>query len=147
MAPIRVVAERRIAAPAELVYGQIADMHQHQAFLPPAFSDFRVEAGGIGAGSVVSFDVTAGGRSRHYRMVVAEPKPGEVLTESDSTSSLVTTFTVRPEGDACHVRIETRWEGAGGIGGFFERLFAPAAMRRLYDDELRRLDAHASGRR
>jgi len=51
MAPIRVVAERRIAAPAELVYGQIADMHQHEAFLPPAFSDFRVEAGGIGAGA------------------------------------------------------------------------------------------------
>jgi hypothetical protein len=41
------------------------------------------------------------------------------------------------------VRIETRWQGARGIGGFFERLFAPRFLRRLYADELDRLDRHA----
>jgi len=41
------------------------------------------------------------------------------------------------------VRIASRWEGAGGIGGFFERLFAPRVLRRLYADELARLDAYA----
>jgi hypothetical protein len=41
------------------------------------------------------------------------------------------------------VRIRTTWQGAGGIGGFFERTFAPRAMRSLYADELRRLDVNA----
>ena len=37
----------------------------------------------------------------------------------------------------------TRWNGAGGVGGFFERIFAPRAMRAIYADELERLDAYA----
>ena len=45
------------------------------------------------------------------------------------------------------VRISTTWEGAGGIGGFFERVFAPRAMRGIYGDELERLDAYARARR
>ena len=39
------------------------------------------------------------------------------------------------------------WEGAGGIGGFFERLFAPRVMRGIYADELERLDAYARAHR
>jgi hypothetical protein len=31
----------------------------------------------------------------------------------------------------------------GGVGGVFERLFAPRVLRRLYDDELERLDRYA----
>jgi hypothetical protein len=41
------------------------------------------------------------------------------------------------------VQISTTWDGAGGIGGVFERLFAPRAMRGIYADELERLDAYA----
>ncbi len=33
--------------------------------------------------------------------------------------------------------------GAGGVGGVFERLFAPRVLHRIYDDELSRLDAYA----
>ncbi len=72
-------------------------------------------------------------------MRVAEPDPGRILTESDTGSSAVTTFTVTPQGDRCLVRISTTWEGAGGIGGFLERVFAPRVMRRIYADELGRL--------
>ena len=43
------------------------------------------------------------------------------------------------------MRIETRWNGAGGVGGFFERTFAPRVMRKMYADELTRLDAYARG--
>ncbi len=32
------------------------------------------------------------------------------------------------------------WNGAGGIGGFFERTFAPG-LARIYDAVLARLDA------
>jgi len=147
MGTVHVAAERDVAAPAAAVYGYIADHREHhQHLLPDAFSNFQVEAGGVGAGTITRFRVTAGGRSREYRMLVAEPEPGRVLTESDTGSSLVTTFTVTPQGAASHVRIATSWEGAGGVGGFFERLFAPRVMRKIYAEELERLDAYARER-
>jgi hypothetical protein len=143
MAPISVSAERTVGAPAPEVYGYIADMREHHPhFLPPAFSDFQVESGGVGAGTIMRYNLTAGGRTRQYRTQVAEPEPGRVLTESDTGSTSVTTFTVTPEGSACRVRISTTWQGAGGVGGVFERLFAPRVLRRLYDDELGRLDTY-----
>ena len=146
MGTIEVSAERLVEAPAETVYGCLADMHEHPRFLPPAFSDFEVEEGGVGAGTVTRFKVTAGGRTREYRMRVGEPEPGRVLTESDQNSTLVTTFTVDPAGERARVRISTTWEGAGGVGGFFERVFAPRVMRGIYADELERLDAYARSR-
>jgi uncharacterized protein YndB with AHSA1/START domain len=148
MAKIVVSAERVIDAPADAVYGYVADMRDHHPrYLPPAFSDFRVESGGVGAGTITRFKVTAGGRSREYRMRVDEPEPGRVLTESDTDSSLVTTTTVTPRDGASVVQISTSWNGAGGIGGFFERTFAPRAMRPIYADELDRLDAYAREQR
>lgn len=130
------------------MYGYIADMRGHHPhFLPPAFSDFQVESGGVGEGTITRFTLTAGGRTRQYRMKVAEPEPGHVLTESDTGSSAVTTFTVTPEDGQSVVQIATTWEGAGGIGGFFERLFAPRVMRGIYADELERLDAYARAHR
>ena len=148
MATNLVSAERTVDAPAGAVYGYIADMRRHHPhFLPPAFSDFQVESGGVGEGTITRFTLTAGGRTRQYRMKVAEPEPGRVLTESDTGSSAVTTFTVTPRGGQSVVQIATTWKGAGGIGGFFERLFAPRVMRSVYADELERLDAYARAHR
>lgn len=135
-------------APADTVFSYLADMREHHPrFLPPAFSDFEVESGGVGAGTVTRFKMTAGGRTRQYRMTVAEPEPGRVLTESDMNSTAVTTFTVSPQGDASLVRISTAWDGAGGIGGVFERMFAPRVLRAIYADELKRLDSYAREQR
>jgi len=146
VARIVVSAEGAVGAPAEAVYRYIADMREHHPhFLPPAFSDFQVESGGVGAGTVTRFKLTAGGRTREYLTKVAEPEPGRILTESDTGSSSVTTFTVSPQGAASRVRISTSWDGAGGIGGLFERMFAPRVLRGIYEDELKRLDAYARG--
>jgi polyketide cyclase/dehydrase/lipid transport protein len=143
-----VSAESTVDAPADTVYGYLADMRDHHPrFLPPAFSDFQVESGGIGAGTVTRFTMTAGGRTREYRMKVDEPEPGRVLTESDMNSTAVTTFTVSPRGGTSLVTISTEWDGASGIGGLFERMFAPRVLRDIYADELRRLDAYARERR
>jgi uncharacterized protein YndB with AHSA1/START domain len=148
MARIVVFAEGTVGAPAEMVYRYLADMREHHPrFLPPAVSDFQVESGGVGAGTVTRFKMTAGGRTRQYRMHIAEPEPGQVLTESDMASSAVTSFTVTPQGAVSRVRISTAWDGAGGIGGLFERMFAPRALRAIYTDELKRLDAYARERR
>jgi polyketide cyclase/dehydrase/lipid transport protein len=150
MAEVRAESEGIVHAAPAVVYGYLADMRTHHPkFLPPAFSDFTVVEGGVGAGTVTTFTVTAGGRSRPYRMRLSEPEPGRVLQETDEDSSLVTTFTVdgvavdASAGEQSRVRIRTTWQGAGGIGGFFERTFAPRAMRSIYDDELRRLDTYA----
>ena len=148
MAKIVVSAERTVEAPADAVYHYVADMRDHHPrYLPPAFSDFHVESGGTGAGTITRFKVTAGGRTREYQMRVDEPEPGRVLTESDTSSSLVTTTTVTPHDGSSRVTISTSWNGAGGIGGFFERMFAPRAMRAIYTDELERLNAYARAQR
>lgn len=143
MGTINVVQEGPVGAPAELTYRLIADDEHHKNILPEGFSDFETVEGGVGAGTVHRFKVQAGGRVRDYLMRVDEPQPGRVITETDQNSSLKTTFTVTPAGDTCIVRIETTWQGAGGIGGFFERTFAPKVMRRMYADELGQLDAYA----
>jgi carbon monoxide dehydrogenase subunit G len=143
---VTAVATRTVDAPDAVVFRCISDFRaHHQRFLPPAFSDVEVEEGGTGDGTVVGFTLTAGGRSRRYRMKVRVPEPGRVLEEHDTASSLVTRFTLTPEGRRTRVRIETSWKGAGGVAGFFERVFAPGAMKRIYDDELARLDAYAHG--
>ena len=148
MARIAVSAEGTVEAPADTVYRYIADMREHHPrFLPPAFSDFRVESGGVGAGTILRYKLTAGGRTREYRTMIAEPEPGRVLTESDTGSSAVTTFTVSPQGPASLVQISGTGDGAGGIGGLFERIFAPRVLRAIYTDELKRLDAYARERR
>jgi uncharacterized protein YndB with AHSA1/START domain len=144
MAKVVVSAEGSVDAPADEVYSYLADMRQHQRFLPPAFSDFQIEQGGVGAGTVTSFKVTAGGRTRSCRMRVTEPAPG-TLVETDTGSSLVTTFNVTPQGDKSLVSITTSWDGAAGVGGFFERTFAPPAIRGLYLDALNRLNKYAVG--
>lgn len=59
MGTIHVSAERVVDAPADTVYGYLADMREHHPrFLPPAFSAFEVEAGGVGEGTITRFTVT-----------------------------------------------------------------------------------------
>lgn len=145
MTPIRVTADRTINASPEDVYRLIADYRDHHPkFLPPAFADVRVEEGGVGAGTVVTFALTVGGKRRAYRQRVSEPEPGRVLTETDIATGAATSFTVTPEGSGSRVEIATEFEGAGGITGFFERLLAPRLLKRMYVDELARLDDYAT---
>ena len=144
MARIRVIAERQIGVPPDRVYRYLADYREHHhRFLPPAFSNWEVVEGGVGEGTRVRFRLTAGRRVHDFDVLVAEPEPGRVLTETDRNSTGVTTFTVSPEGAGSRVRFETTWQGARGFGGLMERLFAPPFLRRLFADELERLDRYA----
>ena len=146
MAEIRIEENGFVAAPPGLTYRFIADYREHHPkFLPKEFSDFQVEQGGYGAGTVISFQGKFGNRVRKFRMEVSEPEPGRVLIEKDTLSSMETRFVVTPEADGSRVSFDTRWTGSSGIGGFFERLFAPRMLRRVYRDELERLDWYARG--
>ena len=144
MVRLRVAETGLVGAPAELVYGLIADMKEHHArFLPPALKDLRVEQGGNGAGTTYRVTGVFLGGERELHMRVDEPEPGRVLTESHLDSPLVTTWTVEPAADGTRVTIETVWPSAGGLGGLLERLLAPRAMAKVYREELRLLDRYA----
>lgn len=141
MGQVSASAEREIAATPEDVYAFLRDYRdQRPRILPSNYVDYQVEEGGVGAGTVVRYRLQAGRRERQYRMQVTEVR-SHTLTETDTDSSLVTDWTLHPAGGKTRVRVESRWQGASGIGGFFERRFAPAGLRRIFDDMLARLDA------
>lgn len=137
-------AERVIDASAEVVYRCLADYRQHHrpgGFLPPAFSDFEVLRGGVGAGTEIRYTFTAGGRRQVITASIAEPSPGRTLVET--SPGVVTTSTIERLGDGrSHVRFDTVLD-ARGIGGIGNRLFAGRLLRPVYEDELERLDAYA----
>ncbi len=141
MSKIRIEAERVVDATPTTIMGFLSDYKVNRpTILPSAYEGYTVEKGGRGAGTVVRYVLNAGRRQRPYRLVVATPSK-ENLVEQDSSSSLVNTWTVSPGpgSNQSHVSLATEWEGSGGVGGFFERTFAPRVLRRLYADILERL--------
>jgi hypothetical protein len=139
----RVTAERLIHAPAEVIYHCIADYRDHHrpgGFLPPAFTDFEIDEGGVGAGTKLRWVVEAGGRRRVVSAIVTQPEPGR--TQVESGSGVETTFTVDPTPDGARVRFDTVIE-EDGLQGILNRLFLGRVLAPIYDDELRRLDAYA----
>jgi hypothetical protein len=138
-------ASARIDAPSARVYGIIADYHNgHPYILPKPFRNLVVEAGGIGAGTIISFEVRAFGMTRRLRTAITEPQPGHVLVETNmAPGPSITTFTVDPaeEGRACDVTIETRLETKPGS---IERAMSSRFLRSLYREELALLERTAT---
>jgi hypothetical protein len=142
MSQVVATTERDVAAPAERVRQALADyVTTRPRILPEQFSDYRVEAGGEGAGTRAGWRFAATSkRVREQSVDVTEPD-GATLVETDRNSSMVTRWTVQPTGaDRSRVAVRTSWNGAGGVGGFFERTFAPRGLRRVYGDMLKRLE-------
>ena len=142
MSQVVVHAEKIMSAPAEQVSRALADYEAvRPRILPEQFSEYRVENGGHGAGTVVHWRFAATSkRVRDQLLDVTEPALG-TLVETDRNSSMVTTWTVLAEGTGgSTVKVRTTWDGAGGIGGFFERTFAPKGLGRVYVEMLHRLD-------
>jgi uncharacterized protein YndB with AHSA1/START domain len=141
MAQVTARTQRTIDAPAERVQAALSDYETvRPQILTENYGDYRVEAGGHGAGSRVHWTLQATKkRVRDQRVEVSEPTEGRIV-ESDTNSSMVTTWTVAPEGaERSTVTVETTWNGAGGIGGFFERTFAPKGLQRIHDGVLSNL--------
>jgi Polyketide cyclase / dehydrase and lipid transport len=142
MSEVVATAEHVVRAPADRVRAALADYEVvRRRILPEQFSDYRVEAGGSGAGTRVHWRFAATSkRVRDQLMEVTEPAAG-TLVETDANSSMVTTWTVHPaDSGVTTVRVRTTWNGAGGIGGFFERTFAPKGLQRVYAELLDRLE-------
>ncbi len=142
MAQVTATAERTISAPAEKVTAAIADYETvRPTILTEHYSDYRVEPGGR-----VHWTLQATSkRVRDQLVEVSTPGDGTVV-ERDANSSMVTTWAVAPAGaDRSVVTVTTTWNGAGGIGGFFERTFAPKGLRRIHEGVLANLDGAVRG--
>ncbi|RST03509.1 SRPBCC family protein [Streptomyces sp. WAC05374] len=143
MAQVEATTERVIAADAETVFDALADYKETRGkMLPEHFSEYEVREGGDGEGTLVHWKLQATSkRIRDCLLEVTEPSDGR-LVEKDRNSSMVTTWTVTPAGEGrSKVVVTTVWNGAGGIGGFFERTFAPKGLGRIYDQVLDKLAA------
>ncbi|MFD9482435.1 SRPBCC family protein [Streptomyces sp. NPDC059991] len=143
MAQVEATTERIIAASPETVFDTVADYKDSRPkLLSEHFSEYQVREGGDGEGTLVHWKLQATSkRVRDCLMEVSEPTEGR-LVEKDRNSSMVTTWTVTPAGEGrSKVVVTTVWNGAGGIGGFFEKTFAPKGLNRIYDTVLDKLAA------
>jgi hypothetical protein len=145
-----ITATRLLNAPPRRVYDTIANYHTgHPKIVPDQFSNLRVERGGIGAGTVITFDVKVLGRTTAFRAEVTEPDPGRVLVETNvAGSDSVTTFIVEAGAHANQsvVTIKTDMTDRGGLAGAIEKFVTRRVLRPMYDEELRRLEAVAADR-
>jgi uncharacterized protein YndB with AHSA1/START domain len=147
MALVEATTERIVAAEPERVNQALADYAGTRGrVLPEQFSEYEVREGGTGAGTVVHWKLQATSkRVRDCLLDVTAPAAGR-LVETDRNSTLVTTWTVTPAGEGrSKVVATTRWQGATGVGGFFERTFAPKGLGRIYDAILAALAADVEG--
>lgn len=145
MAQVTARATTTVQAPPEQVLERVRDYRARPEILTDNYTACRVEAGGSGGGTIFAYHFAAGGRERDYRLR-AEEEPG-VLRERDELSSFVSTWTVEPlgPGTSSRVSLEGSWQGAGGVAGIFEGLFAPLGLRRIYAQVLANLAGSFGG--
>lgn len=131
MAQVSATQSIDIAAGPEAVLAALADYATvRPTILPEQYRDYGVISGGVGDGTVVHWLLQATSkRSRDVRATVSVT--ANSITERDENSSMVTTYSVQPAGSGSTVTTTTSWSGAGGVGGFFEKTFAPKGLNRI----------------
>ncbi|KDN82513.1 SRPBCC family protein [Kitasatospora cheerisanensis] len=143
MGKVHATTERTYGADPARVYEALADYAvTRPKLLPAQYSEYEVRAGGTGAGTQVHWKLQATEkRVRDCLFTVTAPTP-DTLVETDANSSMVITWTVAAAGaSGSKVTVEASWTGATGIGGFFERTFAPKGLNRIHDQVLANLAA------
>jgi hypothetical protein len=150
MKTVRTESSAVIDAPPAEVYAIFVDYrHSHPQVLPkPYFGDLIVEQGGTGAGTVFRTSVTVIGMTEQFHMVVTEPEPGRLLVETDAQQGLTTSFTIDPVegGKKSRVTIATDWTPKSGVMGWVEKLSKPAVTRKIYDAELKLVQAYVKSK-
>ncbi|KZO59949.1 polyketide cyclase [Dietzia sp. HMSC21D01] len=138
-----------IEAPVDAVTTAIADYARVRPRIQPEqFSAYRLIEGGQGHGTVAAWNLQATKkRNRDVKATVTVDDAGAhwSLVEKDENSSMATTYTVREATGGSLVEMTTSWNGAGGVGGFFERTFAPAGLKRIQHQLLTNLKADVEG--
>jgi hypothetical protein len=91
--------------------------------------------GGQRAGTVATGKLQAT-KSRVRDVKVNVDVAGHTVIERDANSTMVINWTVAPAGPGSSVTVKTSWQGAGGIGGFFEKTFARLGLRKIQGEVL-----------
>jgi len=138
---VRARNEASIDAPAATVADRLASYQLRPEIQPEQYSAYRVVSGGNGEGTIAAWHLQATKkRSRDVQVNVSESGDRArkwTLTESDQNSTLVTTYTVTDKGDnVSTLVVESTWDGAKGIGGFFERTFAPGGLQKIQQAQI-----------
>ncbi|OFJ53463.1 SRPBCC family protein [Mycolicibacterium grossiae] len=130
-----------INAAPDAVFAAVADYQTvRPKILSEHYRDYRVLEGGQGAGTVATWKLQAT-KSRVREVKATVDVAGHAVIEKDANSTLVTNYTVAPAGTGSTVTVKTSWQGAGGIGGFFEKTFAPLGLRKIQAQVLENLKA------
>ncbi len=142
MSQVTAVTDHHFAAPVAAVRSAIESYATvRPLILTDHYGGYEVLEGGTGSGTVISYTLQATKkRQRHVVADVSITDDGDVV-ERDRNSTLVTTWSVHAHGEIAHVSLTTTWQGAGGIGGFFERTFAPKGLGRIQAEVLAKLES------
>lgn len=145
MANVTARSSTEVSAAPEVVADAVADYASvRPEILPDQYSGYRILEGGQGAGTVAAWNLQATKkRSRDVEAVVSLRTADKVttVTEEDRNSTMVTVYEVTPGPKGSTVTMTTSWKGAGGIGGFFEKTFAPGGLRAIQQELLDNLAA------
>jgi len=148
MAQVSASSTILIDAEPTVVLSAVADYDVvRPKILSPHYRQYQVLDGGQGRGTVASWTLQATkSRSREIRATV--DLAGRTVIEKDANSTLITNWTVAPAGTAgSSVTMKTTWNGTTGIGGFFEKIFAPVGLRRIQAEVLANLKKQVEGQR
>jgi len=144
-----ITASAVIPARRERVYSLISNYKDgHPRILPKQFTSLIVEQGGIGAGTVIRFEMSIFGKKQTFRAAITEPEPGRILVETDlATNGAVTTFTIDPDSAPAdsRVTISTEIPVRAGFLGRVERMLTTLLLRPIYKKELENLARVATG--
>lgn len=134
-----------INAEPATVLAAVADYRNvRKKILSPQYSEYEVLEGGQGQGTVVKWKLQAT-KSRVREVKAIVDVAGHTVIEKDANSTMVTNWTVAPAGPGSSVTLKTSWTGAGGIGGFFEKTFAPLGLKKIQSQVLANLKAQVEG--
>jgi hypothetical protein len=134
-----------INADPDAVLTAVADYQTvRPKILSSHYSGYQVLEGGQGEGTVATWKLQAT-KSRVREVNASVDVAGHTVIEKDANSTMVTNWTVAPAGTGSSVTLKTSWNGAGGVGGFFEKTFAPLGLRKIQGEVLENLKKQVEG--
>jgi polyketide cyclase/dehydrase/lipid transport protein len=134
-----------INAEPEATLAAVADYQKvRPKILSSRYSEYEVLQGGQGPGTVAKWKLQAT-KKRVRDVRVDVDVAGHTVIETDANSSMVTNWTVAPAGPGSSVTVKTSWNGAGGVGGFFEKTFAPLGLKKIQAEVLANLKKELEG--
>lgn len=136
MGQVKAGSSIEVAADPQRTLAAVTDYTEvRPKILSAHYRDYKVVEGGQGDGTVAEWTLQATkDRVRNIRAQVTVAD--QVVTEKDANSTLVSTWTITPAGTGSLVTLDTVWQGAGGIKGIFEGIFAPLGLRKIQDEVL-----------